>query len=110
MLLPAWILIPRQFLEPACQRDQIGLAVVIDIGNNNLVTTTEIGGDCVLRKLCLRNAAVSWSRAKEIGRNDAGSNSNDQRSHNHLLFVRAVLILLGKVIESIGSKLLHRRT
>src|SRR5947207_4058203 len=87
MLPPAWILIPRQFLEPACQRDQIGLAVVIDIGNNSLVTTAEIGGDCVLRKPDRGSIAVGWSRGKEIDRYETGSNSNDQQSHTLLPFV-----------------------
>src|SRR5437016_2993812 len=79
--LPGGIFEPDQFSHSAGDRDQIRLAVVIDVGDDNLVTTVQISGDCVLYKSGGRRFAVGGLRAKEIEWNKTGSNSHDQQSH-----------------------------
>ena len=46
--LPARVFVPDQLGQAAGQRDQVGAAVVIQIGSHHLVAAFEIGGDGVL--------------------------------------------------------------
>ena len=43
MFLPARILVPPKLLEAAGQRDDVGLAVTVQIGDNDLVAAGEAG-------------------------------------------------------------------
>ena len=46
--LPGRVLEPEQLLHAAGQRDQVGLAVVIHVGDDHLVAALQIGGERVL--------------------------------------------------------------
>ena len=46
--LPAGVLVPDQFAHAARERDQVGLAIVIEVGDHDLVAAAEIRGDGVL--------------------------------------------------------------
>src|SRR6266404_5722188 len=74
--LPSRVFEPDEFLHSAGNRDQIRLAVVIEVRNNDLIATAQISGDCVLYEPGRGSCAVSRARAKEIDRNKTGSNSN----------------------------------
>ena len=45
--LPAGILVPHQFGEPRGERDDVGLAVVVHVGDDDVVTAGESGSDGV---------------------------------------------------------------
>ena len=46
--LPARVLIPDEFAHAAGERDEVGFAIVVDVGDNYLIAATEVGGDAVL--------------------------------------------------------------
>ena len=45
--LPAGVFVPDEFAHAAGERDQVGAAVVIEVGGDHLVAAAEIGGDGV---------------------------------------------------------------
>src|ERR1043166_7796607 len=85
--LPSGIFKPRQLAQPACQRDDIRLAVVIDVPNDYLVTANQTSSDCMLRKIGARNTLLRAVRQDELTddecrKNQADRNHSFQQSHN----------------------------
>ena len=64
--LPAGVFEPEQFRQAAGQGDQVGAAIVIEIGSHHLVAAFEIGGDGVLDE-GRRRGSQQGKRKQESG-------------------------------------------
>ena len=71
MALPAGVFVPDQFGQPAGERDQVGPAVVIEIGDHHLIAAFEIGGDGVLYE----------TRGRRGGQQGEGEQESEQTAH-----------------------------
>src|SRR5471030_3342091 len=86
--LPARILIPDEFGEAAGKGDEIGLAIVIEVGNRYLVAALEIGSDGVFGEARVRGRGPKWQcKEKEADRKHAPQVYFQHRTYEETVFV-----------------------
>ena len=84
----AGILVPDQLLHAAGQGDDVGLAVVVQIGDDDLVAALQIGGDQVLGEF-------GWRRRGVDGRTDEARKNAEGKSRFSIIDVSMKLLCAG---------------